>query len=132
MVGSSGGARVAVELSRRHPDLLAEDHAHRGLEAVERRLQPVGARRERRDALLESLQALMPEGTTWTIPAGGFYSWVTLPQGLDATAMLPRAVGLATAAALHFLGSFANDCTGIHPFFSHQIIGNHDRNRWFS
>ncbi len=48
--------------------------------------------RERRDALLESLQALMPEGTKWTIPAGGFYSWVTLPHGLDATAMLPRAV----------------------------------------
>jgi 2-aminoadipate transaminase len=45
--------------------------------------------RERRDALLESLQALMPEGTRWTIPAGGFYSWVTLPHGLDATAMLP-------------------------------------------
>ena len=48
--------------------------------------------RERRDALLESLQALMPEGTTWTVPAGGFYSWLTLPHGLDATAMLPRAV----------------------------------------
>jgi 2-aminoadipate transaminase len=48
--------------------------------------------RERRDALLDSLQALMPEGTTWTIPAGGFYSWLTLPHGLDATAMLPRAV----------------------------------------
>ena len=48
--------------------------------------------RERRDTLLESLQALMPEGTTWTIPAGGFYSWLTLPEGLDATAMLPRAV----------------------------------------
>jgi DNA-binding transcriptional MocR family regulator len=48
--------------------------------------------RERRDALLDSLQALMPAGTTWTIPAGGFYSWLTLPHGLDATAMLPRAV----------------------------------------
>ncbi len=48
--------------------------------------------RERRDALLDSLQAMMPEGTRWTIPAGGFYSWVTLPHGLDATAMLPRAV----------------------------------------
>lgn len=48
--------------------------------------------RERRDALLESLQAMMPEGTSWTIPAGGFYSWLTLPHGLDATAMLPRAV----------------------------------------
>ncbi len=48
--------------------------------------------RERRDTLLESLQAMMPDGTRWTIPAGGFYSWVTLPDGLDATAMLPRAI----------------------------------------
>lgn len=48
--------------------------------------------RERRDALLDSLAMLMPEGTTWTVPAGGFYSWLTLPHGLDATAMLPRAV----------------------------------------
>jgi 2-aminoadipate transaminase len=48
--------------------------------------------RERRDALLESLELLLPAGTDWTVPAGGFYSWVTLPEGLDATAMLPRAV----------------------------------------
>jgi DNA-binding transcriptional MocR family regulator len=53
--------------------------------------------RERRDALLESLQALMPEGTTWTVPQGGFYSWLTLPHGLDATAMLPRAVASLVA-----------------------------------
>ena len=48
--------------------------------------------RERRDALLESLDQLMPAGTTWTVPKGGFYSWLTLPEGLDARAMLPRAV----------------------------------------
>lgn len=53
--------------------------------------------RERRDALLESLQAMMPEGTRWTIPAGGFYSWLTLPAGLDATSMLPRAVAALVA-----------------------------------
>lgn len=53
--------------------------------------------RERRDALLESLQALMPPGTTWTVPMGGFYSWLTLPHGLDATAMLPRAVASLVA-----------------------------------
>jgi DNA-binding transcriptional MocR family regulator len=53
--------------------------------------------RERRDALLESLETLMPPGTTWTVPAGGFYSWVTLPDGLDATAMLPRAVAALVA-----------------------------------
>lgn len=38
------------------------------------------------------MQALMPDGTTWTIPEGGFYSWVTLPEGLDANTMLPRAL----------------------------------------
>ena len=53
--------------------------------------------RERRDALLESLDQLMPLGTTWTVPAGGFYSWLTLPDGLDATAMLPRAIAALVA-----------------------------------
>jgi 2-aminoadipate transaminase len=53
--------------------------------------------RERRDALLGSLDALMPPGTTWTRPAGGFYSWLTLPPGLDATSMLPRAVSALVA-----------------------------------
>jgi len=32
------------------------------------------------------------DGTTWTHPDGGFYVWVTLPEGFDAAAMLPRAV----------------------------------------
>ena len=48
--------------------------------------------RERRDALLESLEQQMPEGTTWTVPGGGFYVWMTLPDGMDAAAMLPLAV----------------------------------------
>ncbi len=48
--------------------------------------------RDRRDAMLEALGALMPAGTTWTHPTGGFYVWVTLPDGLDAKVMLPRAV----------------------------------------
>lgn len=47
--------------------------------------------RERRDAMLSSLSEYLP-GSTWTVPDGGFYTWVTLPEGLDAHAMLPRAV----------------------------------------
>ncbi len=47
---------------------------------------------ERRDAMLSSLSALMPEGCTWTEPEGGFFVWATLPEGIDAKAMLPRAV----------------------------------------
>lgn len=48
--------------------------------------------RQRRDAMLESLAEQMPEGTTWTHPSGGFFVWLTMPDGLDSAAMLPRAV----------------------------------------
>ncbi|MFI6500049.1 PLP-dependent aminotransferase family protein [Nonomuraea typhae] len=48
--------------------------------------------RERRDALLDALGDLMPNGVTWTRPAGGFFVWATLPEGLDSKAILPRAV----------------------------------------
>ncbi len=48
--------------------------------------------RERRDAMLDSLAALMPPGCTWTRPRGGFFVWLTLPTGLDAKAMAPRAI----------------------------------------
>jgi DNA-binding transcriptional MocR family regulator len=48
--------------------------------------------RERRDAMLTALEQLMPAGTTWTHPAGGFYVWLTLPEGLDSKVMQPRAL----------------------------------------
>jgi DNA-binding transcriptional MocR family regulator len=48
--------------------------------------------RERRDAILSSLGSLMPEGASWTHPAGGFYVWLTLPEGLDAKRLQPRAL----------------------------------------
>jgi DNA-binding transcriptional MocR family regulator len=47
--------------------------------------------RDRRDAMIESLGALLPQAT-WTHPDGGFYVWLTLPEGLNSKAMLPRAV----------------------------------------
>jgi DNA-binding transcriptional MocR family regulator len=53
--------------------------------------------RERRDALLSTMGQVFPAGTRWTVPQGGFYSWVTLPDGIDATAMLPRAVSALVA-----------------------------------
>lgn len=41
--------------------------------------------------LLAALDAAMPEGTTWTRPVGGFFSWLTLPPGHDATRLADRA-----------------------------------------
>ncbi|GAB2599722.1 PLP-dependent aminotransferase family protein [Streptomyces capparidis] len=52
---------------------------------------------ERRDAMLRALADHMPPGVSWTTPGGGFFVWVTLPPGLDAKAMLPRAVSARVA-----------------------------------
>jgi 2-aminoadipate transaminase len=43
---------------------------------------------ERRATLVtKALTAHMPEGTTWTVPDGGFYVWVTAPDGVDTVAL---------------------------------------------
>ena len=34
----------------------------------------------------------MPEGVTWTEPQGGFSLLLTLPPGLESTALLPAAI----------------------------------------
>ena len=53
------------------------------------RLLPAYERR--RDAMLDALDRHLPPGSTWTEPEGGFFLWVTLPEGVDAEAMLPAA-----------------------------------------
>ena len=53
--------------------------------------------RERRDATLGALSAMMPPGCHWTRPAGGFYVWLRLPDGINAKAMLPRAISSRVA-----------------------------------
>src|SRR5688500_5879193 len=50
-----------------------------------------GIYKERRDALLSALEEYAPPGVEWTVPNGGFFTWVTLPEGSDAAALLPRA-----------------------------------------
>jgi DNA-binding transcriptional MocR family regulator len=66
--------------------------------------------RERRDALLDALDDLMPPGTSWTHPEGGLFVWATLPDGLDSKAMMPRAIA-ARVAYVPGTGFFA-DGTG--------------------
>ena len=47
--------------------------------------------RTRRDALLAALEREMPDGVRWTCPAGGFFIWLTLPEPLEAEAVLAKA-----------------------------------------
>lgn len=65
--------------------------------------------RERRDAMISALEEFIPDAS-WNVPAGGFYVWVKLPEGLDAKSMLPRAV---TARVAYVPGTaFYYDGTG--------------------
>jgi 2-aminoadipate transaminase len=64
--------------------------------------------RERRDAMLDALGAVMPEGCRWTRPAGGFYVWLRLPPGLNSKSMLPRAIS-SRVAYVPGTGFYADD-----------------------
>jgi 2-aminoadipate transaminase len=57
------------------------------------------AYRDRRDAMLRALETHLPAGCTWNVPDGGFYVWLTVPEGVDTKAMLPRAVTARVAYA---------------------------------
>lgn len=69
--------------------------------------------RGRRDAMLDELDEQMPAGVTWTRPKGGFFVWLTMPEGIDSQAMLPRGVNARVAyvpgAAFYADGQGANN-----------------------
>jgi 2-aminoadipate transaminase len=50
-----------------------------------------------RDAMRAALEAHMPPGCRWNVPVGGMFFWIELPEGVDATALLPKAVELGMA-----------------------------------
>jgi 2-aminoadipate transaminase len=43
-------------------------------------------------AMLEALDEYMPEGVGYTRPEGGFFIWVTLPEGIDTYGLLPKGI----------------------------------------
>lgn len=46
----------------------------------------------RRDAVLDALPPVLPQGSTWTHPDGGMFVWARLPEGVDAAGLLPAAL----------------------------------------
>jgi DNA-binding transcriptional MocR family regulator len=48
-------------------------------------------------AMLAALAAHMPPGVSWTKPEGGMFIWVTLPESIDAAALLAEAIGAGVA-----------------------------------
>jgi 2-aminoadipate transaminase len=48
--------------------------------------------RSRRDAMFDALAEFFPPQAEWTRPAGGLFVWVTLPDFIDTTDLLARAL----------------------------------------
>jgi 2-aminoadipate transaminase len=48
-------------------------------------------------AMLAALKREMPAGVEWNSPVGGMFLWVRLPEGMDAVALLPKAVDKGVA-----------------------------------
>jgi 2-aminoadipate transaminase len=49
------------------------------------------------EGLSAALTEHMPEGVAWTEPAGGFLTWLTLPEDVDTLAMRPDALAAGVA-----------------------------------
>ena len=64
------------------------------------------------DAMLEEL-ATFPEGTRYTRPEGGLFIWVELPSGIDAQALLEKAVArhVAYVPGTHFFADGGHENT---------------------
>jgi 2-aminoadipate transaminase len=78
--------------------------------------------RERRDATVDGLCTMMPPGCHWTRPGGGFYVWLRLPDGVDAKAMLPRAIS-SRIAYVPGTGFYADGSGGQYARLCYSLPG---------
>jgi 2-aminoadipate transaminase len=89
--------RVVQELLRRG----TLDHIAPGLRQLYQR---------KRDIMERSLQSTVGNDLRWVTPKGGFFFWVTLPDGTDDVALLSRAVILRLVVVIG--SAFYVDATG--------------------
>jgi len=93
---AAGPAEVVTRLvvAKQNSDQCAGALGQRMLEEygraghLDRQITSSRALYARRAALMaDALGAHMPDGTTWTRPQGGFYVWLTAPDGVDTVAL---------------------------------------------
>ena len=69
-----------------------------------------GLLRERRDAMLSALDRELAGHARWNRPEGGYFLWLELPDGVDASELLPRATdgGVTYVPGADFGGAAAS------------------------
>ncbi len=71
--------------------LATAEYLHRGLMQNHLR-EMITVYRQKRDLMLKTLEEYMPQGVSWTRPEGGLFLWLTMPDHLDATRLLHKAI----------------------------------------
>jgi 2-aminoadipate transaminase len=87
--------QIAAEATTIHASVLSQHLAHAYLTEFDWRghlATAIALYRARAEATLAALERWLPAGTSWTTPSGGFFVWVTLPEGIDAEALLADAI----------------------------------------
>ena len=69
------------------PQIICAEFFKRGYDPEHHKLL-CDIHRERRDAMIESIDKFFPEGTKRTFPDGGLFTWVELPGGINTTELL--------------------------------------------
>lgn len=80
--------KSALDVQPSHLSLMAIDYFLDSNPISDHIAQINANYREKCALMLERLAADMPSDVTFTQPAGGFFIWVTLPEGMDATTLL--------------------------------------------
>ena len=85
---------LALEAAILSPSMMGEMSIHKYLSEFDWYSQ-VRSFAKMYEGRWHAMDAALKEFTPqleWTTPQGGFYTWVTLPEGMDSKEMLPRAV----------------------------------------
>jgi 2-aminoadipate transaminase len=103
---------------------LFEEYVRRGW-IDEQLAQSRSLYRRKCERMLAALERSMPVGTRWTFPKGGFFSWLTLPDGGDAGDLATRAVerGVAIVPGSLF---FPDDRGGNNVRLSFSLVDEAD------
>jgi len=117
---ANGPVFEALARSKRANDLATSNLMQRSLEAYvtvgryqAHLRKSCHLYKSRRDTLLQACRRYLPADVQFTVPRGGLFLWLRLPEQMEAVALLP----LACKAGVDFVpgsGFFPNPADGVH------------------
>ena len=106
--------QLVAEATTICPSVLSQHLANRYLRDFDWRglmNRAIDRYHERQLRLDAALREYAPPEVSWTVPHGGFFVWVTLPDGVSAEALLPTAIeqGVVFVPGTAFYGDGSGD-----------------------